>query len=140
MPERIQLRRTKGWRKPEGAVIVSRPSRWGNWWVVEKAGKRLEHYESTLVAPNAWVVRGMDKHGRWDRSQFGGFATQVDARAFAVSLYRHHLEGTYLDVGGPQHRQFYLGDLAGRDLACWCPLDSPCHADVLLSLANGWDD
>ena len=28
-------------------------------------------------------------------------------------------------------------DLAGRDLACWCPLDQPCHADVLLALANG---
>jgi hypothetical protein len=28
-------------------------------------------------------------------------------------------------------------DLAGHDLACWCPLDHPCHADVLLELANG---
>lgn len=28
-------------------------------------------------------------------------------------------------------------ELAGRDLACWCPLDKPCHADVLLELANG---
>jgi hypothetical protein len=27
-------------------------------------------------------------------------------------------------------------ELAGRDLACWCPLDQPCHADVLLELAN----
>ena len=25
---------------------------------------------------------------------------------------------------------------AGKDLACWCPLDAPCHADVLLELAN----
>ncbi len=29
-PQRIQLRRSKGWRKPEGAIVVSRPSRWGN--------------------------------------------------------------------------------------------------------------
>ena len=29
-------------------------------------------------------------------------------------------------------------ELPGRDLACWCPLDSPwCHADDLLILANG---
>lgn len=28
-------------------------------------------------------------------------------------------------------------ELAGRDLVCWCPLDQPCHADVLLELANG---
>lgn len=27
-------------------------------------------------------------------------------------------------------------ELAGRDLACWCPLDQPCHADVLLDLVN----
>lgn len=30
MPERIQLKRTRGWRKPPGAVVVSRPSKWGN--------------------------------------------------------------------------------------------------------------
>jgi len=26
--------------------------------------------------------------------------------------------------------------LAGKNLACWCALDQPCHADVLLELAN----
>lgn len=26
--------------------------------------------------------------------------------------------------------------LRGKNLACWCPLDKPCHADVLLELAN----
>jgi Domain of unknown function (DUF4326) len=26
--------------------------------------------------------------------------------------------------------------LSGRDLACWCKLDQPCHADILLELAN----
>lgn len=29
-----------------------------------------------------------------------------------------------------------LRPLRGKDLACWCPLDQPCHADVLLELAN----
>ncbi len=29
-----------------------------------------------------------------------------------------------------------LQELRGKDLACWCPLDRPCHADVLLRLAN----
>ena len=31
---------------------------------------------------------------------------------------------------------FDLSELRGKDLACWCPLDQPCHADVLLELAN----
>lgn len=29
-PRRIQLRRSRVWRKPPGAVVVARPSRWGN--------------------------------------------------------------------------------------------------------------
>lgn len=29
-PLRFQLRRTKGYKKPEGGVVVSRPSQWGN--------------------------------------------------------------------------------------------------------------
>jgi len=30
-----------------------------------------------------------------------------------------------------------VAELKGKDLACWCSLDQPCHADVLLALANG---
>ncbi len=29
-----------------------------------------------------------------------------------------------------------LSELRGKNLACWCSLDKPCHADVLLELAN----
>jgi hypothetical protein len=29
-----------------------------------------------------------------------------------------------------------LPELRGKDLMCWCSLDKPCHADVLLELAN----
>lgn len=27
-------------------------------------------------------------------------------------------------------------ELRGKNLACWCPLNQPCHADVLIELAN----
>jgi hypothetical protein len=30
----------------------------------------------------------------------------------------------------------HIEHLRGTNLACWCPLDQPCHADVLLQLAN----
>lgn len=39
MPNRIQRRRTAGWRKPEGAVIVDRTSRWGNPHTVAEHGR-----------------------------------------------------------------------------------------------------
>lgn len=29
--------------------------------------------------------------------------------------------------------------LRGKNLACWCPLDAMCHADLLLAIANDWD-
>jgi hypothetical protein len=30
----------------------------------------------------------------------------------------------------------WIAPLRGKDLACWCPLELPCHAEVLLRLAN----
>lgn len=29
-----------------------------------------------------------------------------------------------------------VAELRGKNLACWCALDAPCHADVLLEIAN----
>lgn len=39
MPERIQQRRTRGWRKPPGAVAVGRGTKWGNPWRIEEVGR-----------------------------------------------------------------------------------------------------
>lgn len=143
-PQRIQLSRAKGWRKPEGAIVVARPSQWGNWFKVCTAstatstprGKMPANYIATMVDPKAPFVVAIDKYGYRTGPHWAGFADETEARRFAVDLYRHALEGTYLSVDGPVHRDFYLGELRGHDLACWCPLDQPCHADVLLELAN----
>ncbi|WP_428673615.1 DUF4326 domain-containing protein [Reyranella sp.] len=45
-PQRIQRRRTKGWRMPAGAVCVSRPSQWGNRYVI---GGEIEHVDGSSV-------------------------------------------------------------------------------------------
>lgn len=42
MPKRIQRKRTNGWRKPPGSVIVSRPTRWGNLFRVGVLGSTAE--------------------------------------------------------------------------------------------------
>lgn len=39
-------------------------------------------------------------------------------------------------VYGAEFRRAVVRELRGKNLACWCPLDQPCHADVLLELAN----
>jgi len=51
--------------------------------------------------------------------------------AGAVEAYRRHL------AEHPELVALVRRDLAGRDLACWCPLGEPCHADVLLAVAAG---
>lgn len=37
-PQRIQLKRTKGWRMPENTVKVDRTTKWGNPWTFENSG------------------------------------------------------------------------------------------------------
>lgn len=44
-PKRIQRRRSKGWRMPEGAVYVGRPTKWGNPFIVGRDGSRTECVE-----------------------------------------------------------------------------------------------
>ena len=33
-------------------------------------------------------------------------------------------------------RKQIKAELKGKNLACWCPLDQLCHADILLEIAN----
>jgi hypothetical protein len=114
-PRRIQRKRTKGWRMPEGAVYVGRPTVFGN------------PYRVVLVK-DCWTV--LDDN---DVDYLPWSNTQASARRRAVELF-FDLEitmGLLGDRGGDP------SILAGKDLACWCPLDQPCHADVLLKVANG---
>jgi len=39
-------------------------------------------------------------------------------------------------VDSPFDPEHLRDALRGKNLACWCPLDAPCHADVLLQIAN----
>ena len=56
-------------------------------------------------------------------------------RATAVARFRSMMEGDY-DAAQYPSREEIRAQLAGHDLACWCPLEGPCHADVLLEIAN----
>lgn len=104
--KRIRLSRAKGYRLPRNAVNVARPSHWGNPFVVGKDGTREE----------------------------------------CVSLYALMLGGCLALSTGPSiaeqqaasaHVWANIDSLKGLDLACWCALDGkPCHADVLMVLAN----
>lgn len=109
VPKRIQMSRQHPWRAENpDAVIVARPSKWGN---PNRASDPNWYYPDELMGAGA-----------------------------AVLLFRHDLtgDGIWWHKGD---RYMTLEDvrseLAGKDLACWCALDQPCHADILLELANG---
>lgn len=60
----------------------------------------------------------------------GGFYTAVPTVEDAVETFRlWALEQPAFIAAARKH-------LAGKNLACWCALDQPCHADVLLEIAN----
>ena len=106
-PRRIQLQRRKGWRIRQ-AVKVARPTVWGN--------------------PYRW----QDYRADYPED------TDAELRAKAVSDFRGMVERRWPGPEGTTypHVVTIRHVLGGHDLACWCPIGEPCHADVLLELAN----
>jgi len=98
---RIQRRRTKGWRMPENAIYVGRPTRWGNYLRADMLDLNDRPLGRALVV-------------ELDRLATLRFVEEADA----------------------EEVEAFLAPLRGHDLACWCPLDQPCHADVLLELVR----
>ena len=54
------------------------------------------------------------------------------SRQEAVGRFREELLAGRLSYGVDEVR----AELRGKNLACWCSLDGPCHGDVLLEFAN----
>ena len=110
MPVRIQLSRRKGWKMPPNTVKVDRSTKWGNPCIVGTHGTRAECVAWISMALRGGYVLGMkNPDGTW----------LTDSLIAYRKMARRNLRF-----------------LRGKNLACWCPLDKPCHADVLLEIAN----
>lgn len=111
-PERIQLSRAKGWKMPPNTVKVDRTTKWGNHWV-------------------AW----RDDDGQW-RCTSGSqhYLVPSKAEGVAMAVERHAAE--LRARAGFFGFATVIAELRGKNLACWCQPGTPCHADVLLELAN----
>lgn len=107
---RVQLSRAKGWRKPENAVNIARPGRYGN------------PFRIGVPTPLHW---------RQGEETLRGEITAENA-AEAVAYYRDWMNRA-VEVDAVPIRP-YLPGLYGHDLACWCKPDQPCHADVILEM------
>lgn len=136
IPQRVQRQRTRGWRMPEGAVYVGRPTVFGNPFQAYKCDccgywdVRDDNAVTYLV--NHEYVRRPEV-----RANPATWTTKREASREAVRLYEDEL--TYWFGGRMKHDQPFreaVESLRGKTLSCWCPPDMPCHADVLLHLAN----
>ena len=58
MPERVQLRRTKGWKMPRNTVSVARPGPWGNPFKVGRDGTRAECFDLYIKLMAGFICLG----------------------------------------------------------------------------------
>jgi hypothetical protein len=107
---RVRMSRREPWRdKAPGAVIVDRSTKWGNPF-------RLGLFDGKVLLD---VDDAVEAYAR---------CLTGDPPRLVLDAFGHNpVRGTVEDA---------RRELAGKDLACWCPLDAPCHASVLLDLAN----
>lgn len=118
-PVRLQLSRQSGFnllaasrtRNGLAAVNVARPTKFGNPFII-------------------------------DRAIESGYAKPETAQRFCVDCFEdwlspsdRHWQGA---KSGATRKAILDGlpTLRGKNLACWCAAGAPCHADVLLELAN----
>lgn len=109
MPIRIQRKRVKGWKKPTGVVNCSRPGIYGNPFKLNQ----VVHGKDIGVSDNVPIV--------------------LDNADKLVLAYRYWLDNTAI---GLIIKIRAINELKGKDLMCFCRLDQPCHADILLKIAN----
>lgn len=113
VPKRIQRSRVKGWRMPEGAVNVTRPTIWGNPFIHNDPSQAVTAYREYITHSQTVFEMG------------------PDALRFATNAHKDSLHWAF-----PDYVRDHIEQLRGKDLVCWCALDAPCHSDVLLELAN----
>jgi hypothetical protein len=114
MPERIQRQRTKGWKMPPNTVYVGRPGWLGNPFPVDVYGRSgaVDRFRRLMGLNGGMSTLEMSQ------------SSTCHARDVSLVTVKNWIKDQ-------------LPSLKGKNLACWCKPGEPCHADVLLELANG---
>lgn len=85
-----------------------------------KRGWRMPENTVSVARPTKWG----------NPFRIGDFG--ISDASMAVKVFRQWI----VDRSRVGPEQPDPAELRGKNLACWCKLDAPCHADVLLELAN----
>ena len=149
MPVRLRLSRQRGFnlqaasRAINGmpAVSVARPGPWGNpfnfrpsacCWLALSYGCRGDaagRQRASVFAFCDWIAPEAPT----------GQVVAMDRQVVVVTLGKRQKVpiGPKVGAGVAPSTAAIVEQLAGRNLACWCRLGEPCHADVLLAIAAG---
>lgn len=133
-PQRIQIERSKGWKKPEGTVNITRPGPFGNPYrvgdLVTISGLRADDHQGfalpfKLTAQQAVEMFRAEMLGRLliPRPPDDDRPTPADLE-YQAAVLNHRLAMELLD------------QVRGHDVACACRVENVCHGDVWLELAN----
>lgn len=144
-PVRLQLSRAKGFSLQAlsiatnglTAVKVTRPGPWGNpfnfrdsayCWAALTYGCRGDaagRQEASVKAFREWIDPGEGRR-----------VLSIEIDPAIVAGDKRASLGPSVEVGQAPTYEAIRTALRGRNLACWCKPGTPCHADVLLELAN----
>lgn len=128
-PVRLQLSRRKGFDLQSlsratnslEAVKIDRSTGFGNPFPIAKGTKTTMGVTSQVYQVGTWEGPAM-----WFRD------TKEEAAVLSVQAFSSWI------THPPQEQllEKFKAALRGKNLACWCKPNDPCHADVLLELAN----
>lgn len=96
---------------PPNTVKVDRSTKFGNPFAKHGDGYPMDR--ATAVASFRSLI---EKEGAWSPAPLPWPKGKIPAQWTTIEEVR--------------------AELRGKNLACWCPLEQPCHADVLLEIAN----
>jgi hypothetical protein len=107
-PQRIQLSRARGWRMPPNTIKVDRTTKFGNPFRVTSRRRAIEcvYLFCMMVSGYICLTDG-----------------DVDAQRELVGVLKECKRNRW-------------APLRGKNLACWCRIGEPCHADILLQIVN----
>ena len=125
-PIRLQRKRVKGFNMQAESfaanglpcIIVSRPGKWGNPYKV-------------MYLASQWQVLNRSPES-WALYHVGSFDTKKEALAYCLEKYKEHI------LRENSAGRLDIGELANKNLSCFCSLECPCHADVLLKLSGSY--
>lgn len=109
--KRIQRKRTKGFKMPENCKYVGRPGKWGNPFLIGE------------LTPEQAVKRYQRCILNNTMAYYYFFELEATIQFNRFKWMRENLE---------QLRKY-------DSLACFCPLNEPCHADILIKLLSKKD-